>query len=610
MNPRRTTRPSRSSPDDPRRLLADGAETADERRILGLISKLPSAVPTDPAVERVWRRVESAGGSRERATRALTRWWIQGAVAAAVLAVVAWLPSWWNKVAPSSVEVVLSSGGVFSGHGGADWHASASGDALSVAERVRTDPTGRAVLRVRGIAAVLFGKDSEAAVEELGHGTFLRLSRGTLTSRVSKRAPGDPFVIRTDRYTITVVGTLFTVEEGPGAHTAVSVREGVVEVSDTAGHVYRVTAGTRWTSEDTDARGPDRTPDAVKALLESGLQGRSAAEMSTGLASLAPAAAAPTPAPDLPQTASVPVRDVAASPAAATPVAMAPVATAPVTPAPSPPTTPRLGSTSMAPANAPLPVPSIPAGVVSAPPQDAVPTPPAPAPPAALPATAPAVEPTPASVPAASVPAQAPPPAAAIDDGAYTKGIALEAKGDFEGAAQALARAASTDAHRGDLALYSLGRLAQRRLHDPRRALEAFRRYRTEYPQGALLPEVDFAILQIEVEGNHSAEALTESARFLTAHPTSDRAEKVHLVRGNLLRDAGRCGEALADYATIHGADADDAVYSTAYCQRKLGDRAGAASTLRGYLRRFPSGAHRTEAQQAIESENDTDKKY
>jgi outer membrane protein assembly factor BamD (BamD/ComL family) len=129
-----------------------------------------------------------------------------------------------------------------------------------------------------------------------------------------------------------------------------------------------------------------------------------------------------------------------------------------------------------------------------------------------------------------------------------------------------------------------------------------------QYPEGALLPEVDFAILQIEVEGDHPVEALAESARFLATHPTSDRAEKVHLLRGNLLRDSGRCGEALTEYAAIHGSDADDAVYSTAYCQRKLGDRAGAAATLREYLRRFPAGAHRPEATRAIESENETEK--
>jgi outer membrane protein assembly factor BamD (BamD/ComL family) len=107
----------------------------------------------------------------------------------------------------------------------------------------------------------------------------------------------------------------------------------------------------------------------------------------------------------------------------------------------------------------------------------------------------------------------------------------------------------------------------------------------------------------------HRLGALTESTRFLTNHPTSERAQAVHLLRGNLLRDADRCGEALGDYAIIRDATlADDALYSTAYCQRKLGDRAAAATTLGEYLRRFPAGAHRADAERAIESGNETEK--
>jgi TolA-binding protein len=580
------------------------------------VSKLPSALPDEPAVERVWRRVVSRDpqGTRggDRSVSPLPRWWIPAAVALAVLALVAFLPSWWNTPG-SSVKLALSSGGVFSSRGGGDWKARVSGDALAQAERVRTDPTGHALLRVDGIAAVLLATDSDAAIEELGHGTFLRLSRGTLTARVSRRGPGDPFVVRTARYTITVVGTLFTVEEGPGRHTAVSVREGVVEISDTEGHVYRVVAGTRWTSEDTEARSPDRTPDAVKSLLESGLQGRAAAEMSGALAQVLSASAAPVP---LPQgDPSSPGMHAAASPAAVAPVVTATTATADPAPLPEA-VAPKALSTSSLPARTATPAGAAPAvAFASAPPHDPAPAPAPAAPPVAttqavpepLAAQATATEPSPAV--AAQV-APEPPASPAADDGAYAKGLALEARGDYEGAAQALSRAASTDAHRGDLALYSLGRLAQRRLHDPRRALEAFRRYRVQYPQGALLPEVDFAILQIEVEGDHPAEALTESTRFLLTHPTSERAQKVHLLRANLLRDAGRCAEALADYQAIHGPDADDAVYSSAYCQRKLGDRAGAARTLRDYLARFPAGAHRADAARALESENETEKKY
>ena len=168
-------------------------------------------------------------------------------------------------------------------------------------------------------------------------------------------------------------------------------------------------------------------------------------------------------------------------------------------------------------------------------------------------------------------------------------------------AADELERAAESDPRHGDLALYALGRLAQRRLHDVKRARAAFGAYRDRYPQGPLLPEVDLAILEIEVDTHARADALADSSRFLAVHPRSERIDEVHLLRGNLLRDEGSCREALEDYATVRAAPfADEALYSTAYCQRKLGDRLGATQTLNEYLKRFPSGAHRAEAQQAL----------
>ena len=209
--------------------------------------------------------------------------------------------------------------------------------------------------------------------------------------------------------------------------------------------------------------------------------------------------------------------------------------------------------------------------------------------------------------PLVSLPAAAP----AAGEGPYARGLALEAKGDLQAAARELARAADLDARRGDLALYALGRLAQHQLHDSSRALSAFRRYRAQYPGGVLLPEVDIAILEIEVGGHQPEAALTDSTRFLVAHPTSERTEEVHLLRGNLLRDGGRFREALTDYAAIQaGALADEAVYSTAYCQRKLGDLASATTTLHEYLERFPTGPHRLEAEEAIESGAAHDKTF
>jgi tetratricopeptide (TPR) repeat protein len=575
---------------DRARLTQGGADTPDELAIAALIARLPSAAPDDLAVERVWRRVTAPAKHPSRSALPL---WIPAVALSALLLVVLAVPKLWTSGA--AVEIALSSGGVFSSNLAQSWHPSQNGEALAEASRVRTDTTGRAVFRVRGVAAVLLAEGSDVGIERLSQGTFLRLSQGSLTARVAKRKADEPFVVETDRFAVKVVGTLFTVEQGPGDHTAVSVREGVVDVSDGLGRVDRVLAGQRWTSDSRDTRTIDRTADAVKALLDGGLEGRSSADLAGPFAAatpvparqpstvapqaaraLAPAATRPGAAPlDRKETAAQEIarRDqAAAAPAKDPTIAPQPVATA-----------------QLAPPAAPSPAAEV-------------------APEAPAQAETTAVNPQPATdVPPpaeTAAPATTPPPPVAstpVDEGPYARGLALEARGDFEAAARELARAADTDPRYGDIALYALGRLAQRRLHDVGRARSAFNRYRARYPHGTLLPEVDLAILEIEVETHAQSDALADSTRFLAAHPTSERVVEVHLLRGNLLRDAGRCQEALADYAAVRsGPLADDALYSTAYCQRELGDRITAARTLRDYLARFPRGAHRAEAEQAL----------
>ena len=264
--------PGRSG-DGPDRLARGGALTPDELAVAALVSRLPAAAPDDLSVERVWRRVTAPAVPLTRPPSV----WIPVGVLGALLAVALTGQLFWRRT--PAVELTLSSGGVFSSKLGEDWRAGQSGEALAESERVRTDATGRAVLRLRGVAAILLGEETDVGLERLDHGTFVRLSRGTFTARVAKRKPDEPFVVQTERYRVRVVGTLFTVEEGPGDHTAVSVREGVVEVSDGLGRVDRVVAGQRWTSETAEARTPDRTPDAVRNLLEDGLHERPMADL-------------------------------------------------------------------------------------------------------------------------------------------------------------------------------------------------------------------------------------------------------------------------------------------------------------------------------------------
>lgn len=553
-------------------LTKGGAVTPDERAAAALLSRLPRVSVSGPAVERVWRGATSPPrrGSRFPQLAPFARSAGIAATFTALFIGVLWGVFGHTGLNPSRtegprVELAYSAGSVFAATQAKDWHPSHPGEALTESDRLRTDDAGRALVRIHTVASVLVDQKSDLHVLRLTDGTTLRLTQGTLTARVSKRAPGEPFVVEAGRYRVRVVGTLFTVEEGPGEHTAVSVREGVVEVSktDDGSHVDRVVAGTRWTSEAPAARSGDHTPNDVAKLLEEDLAAGNTRDLGRDFSALTKTEAALTEPPPPPPRDPLP----------------GPLPRGDVRPAREPPnrTAPTRAVPSAAPAMSASPVPS-----PSAAPE-----------PSAAPSSLPA--------PAGSVPTLAIANDAGVEP--YARGMELEANGDIEGAARELAKAADRDPVHGDLALYSLGRLQHRRLHDPSSALATFQRYRARYPLGALLPEVDFEILQLDLETHDRTAALTETGRFLARHPGSERTSQVHLLRGNLLRDGGRCAEALPDYAAVREEPlTGDALYSTAYCERKLGDRAAAAKTLTEYLRRFPHGEHSADAARALES--------
>ena len=214
----------------------------------------------------------------------------------------------------------------------------------------------------------------------------------------------------------------------------------------------------------------------------------------------------------------------------------------------------------------------------------------------------------PAPVPvAASQPASSPPPAFASAGGTYADGLALERSGQLQAAAEEFIQAEKNDPAHADVALYALGRLRQHRLRDPQGALEAFERYRRTYPSGPLLPEVDLAVLEVEIASGRRDQALAESVRFLASHPASERTVEVHLLRGDLLRERGDCRSALAEYRQVDVAASapfapfsEEALFETAYCERKLGVAAAARERLRQYQLRFPAGTHRDEVAKAL----------
>jgi outer membrane protein assembly factor BamD (BamD/ComL family) len=177
------------------------------------------------------------------------------------------------------------------------------------------------------------------------------------------------------------------------------------------------------------------------------------------------------------------------------------------------------------------------------------------------------------------------------------------AGGQNQGAEKLLEQGSAPGSPNAGMALYELGRLRQQRLGDAVGALEAFRRYRNEFPDGPLRSEVAISILQLALAQKDSAGALEESTAFLAANPRSERADEVRLVRGNLLRERGECGPALESYRQVQNPlYSEDALYFTALCQQQLGEHDSVQLSLRDYLRRFPGGRYVEQAQRALGS--------
>jgi hypothetical protein len=329
---------------------------------------------------------------------------------------------------------------------------------LAESEWLRTDPSGMAVLDVSGVASVLIAPGTDLGLDQLSSGTFLRLSRGSVTARVSKRSPGEPFVILTDRFSVKVVGTLFEVDPDASDRTSVSVREGTVEIAAADGRTWRVEAGQRWVSSEPTQLGASEIADPVKALLEDGLRRVNATDLereleAVGVVSAARQANAKSelglvPAVDVAParvSLSVPIegkgKQRGHEPASRTESAIAPGN-------PEPAATPSAMGKE----------PALPPPVVLA---------------EREPITRDRSSPSSEQLSFEKAPAPTP-----TGDGAYSKGLALERRGQLEEAAAELTRAEKDDPAHADLALYALGRLYQHRLRNSQGALAAFESYR------------------------------------------------------------------------------------------------------------------------------------
>jgi TolA-binding protein len=184
----------------------------------------------------------------------------------------------------------------------------------------------------------------------------------------------------------------------------------------------------------------------------------------------------------------------------------------------------------------------------------------------------------------------------------YEEGLDLERSGRYADAAQRFQTVLANQDPHGDLALYELGRLDQRQLHDLAGARDAFSRYLDDYPHGSLQQEVRLSLMEVDAALSKSREALGQASSFLESYPSSERAPDVRLLRANLLREKGRCDDALADYRQLvaHPTLGEEALFFSAWCQRQDDRLDDAEASLRELLQRFPNGRYASEARAAL----------
>jgi TolA-binding protein len=149
-------------------------------------------------------------------------------------------------------------------------------------------------------------------------------------------------------------------------------------------------------------------------------------------------------------------------------------------------------------------------------------------------------------------------------------------------------------------AMYEMGGIYHDQLKQPGKAVAAWDRYRTRYPNGLLRAEADLSVIDTLASLGDGKRTLGESLAFLKRYPHSERRGEVARVVGDLYRGDGNCAAALEFYRVAQGAkvthdDADDASFGQAACLYAMRDD-GASSALRAYLDQNPRGRHAHDA--------------
>ena len=190
-------------------------EGTDDAQALAQTTARADLSPPVGAQTRVWQRVSERHGRR----RSLGGWrWLLAAGGLACAGLLVWRP--WR--APESLTIA------------------------SAPLRSWTDAQ-RQLIELPGGTRVVVGVASDVAlVEDDAHGMVLDLRRGSVLAEVAHRAVTAPFIVRTPRAEVKVVGTVLWVDVAAGGETTVNVTRGIVEVTPRGGAPVRVGAGERW----------------------------------------------------------------------------------------------------------------------------------------------------------------------------------------------------------------------------------------------------------------------------------------------------------------------------------------------------------------------------
>ena len=128
-----------------------------------------------------------------------------------------------------------------------DGRALALGDVIAESARLVTAAGSATHVRLAdGTGFVLAAETTARLDRSRERTTVLTLESGSVTSRVAHLEQGARYEVEAAPYVIHVRGTHFTVARSPDAGVSVSVREGVVEVTQGETVVARVVAPSRW----------------------------------------------------------------------------------------------------------------------------------------------------------------------------------------------------------------------------------------------------------------------------------------------------------------------------------------------------------------------------